>query len=127
MGGERRARSREGGERRAGEGREWREVSGRGKKVERGELFMYKRGQIYKYILYMYKMRLDIQNILYNDKREIERGRREASDIERGRREASKRGQRVERGELYMYKRGQIYKYKTYLYKNRSDIQIKIV
>ena len=38
------------------------------------------------------------------------------------RREASERGQRVERGELYMYKRGQIYKNILYMYKKSPDI-----
>ena len=37
--------------------------------------------------------------------------RREASEIERGRREASERGQRVDRGELYMYKREKLIAY----------------
>ena len=49
------------------------------------------------------------------------------SEIERGEERGERDREREERGEMYMYKRGQIYKYKTYLYKNRPDIQIKIV
>ena len=74
---------------------------------------MLKRGQIYKTYCIMAS---EIE-------RGEERGERDREREERGERDR----EREERGELYMYKKRQIYKYKTYLYKNRPNIQIKIV